>query len=74
MEAQKAKTAEAKPAQQIDKEVVLSWLNELDDQLATAKVISSRREQDLALENISQTILDYRTLLLAEEKTSEQQG
>lgn len=48
----------------IERELVLSWLNELDDQLATAKVISSRREQDLALENISQTILDYRTNLL----------
>lgn len=59
MEAQKAKTASP-----VDKEIVLSWLNELDDQLATAKVISSRREQDLALENLSQTILDYRTTLL----------
>ena len=56
--------------QKIDKEVVLSWLNEIEDQLATAKVISSRREQDLALEDISQTIMDYRTILL-EEKTSE---
>jgi len=56
--------------QKIDKEVVLSWLNDIEDQLATAKVISSRREQDLALEDISQTILDYRTILL-EEKTSE---
>lgn len=59
-----------KTAKQIDKEVVLSWLNEIEDQLATAKVISSRREQDLALEDISQTIMDYRTILL-EEKTSE---
>lgn len=56
--------------QKIDKEVVLSWLNEIEDQLATAKVISSRREQDLALEDISQTIIDYRTILL-EEKVSE---
>lgn len=54
----------------IDKDLVLHWLNELDDQLATAKVISSRGEQDLALEEISQTILDYRTILL-EEKESE---
>lgn len=59
MEAQKAKTASP-----VDKEIVLSWLNELEDQLATAKVISSRHEQDLALENISQTIVDYRTTLL----------
>lgn len=63
MEAQKAKTASP-----VDKELVLSWLNELEDQLATAKVISSRHEQDLALENISQTILDYRTNLLEGEK------
>ena len=65
MEAQTAKTAK-----KIDKEVVLSWLNEIEDQLATAKVISSRNEQDLALEDISQTIIDYRTILL-EEKASE---
>ena len=65
MEAQTAQTAK-----KIDKEVVLSWLNEIEDQLATAKVISSRREQDLALEDISQTIIDYRTILL-EEKASE---
>lgn len=63
-----AKTAQT--AKQIDKEVVLSWLNEIEDQLATAKVISSRNEQDLALEDISQTIIDYRTILL-EEKASE---
>lgn len=61
---------EAQKTQKIDKEVVLNWLNEIEDQLATAKVISSRREQDLALEDISQTIIDYRTILL-EEKTSE---
>lgn len=61
METQKTKLA--KP---VDKEVVLSWLNAIEDQLATAKVISSRHEQDLALENISQTIVDYRTLLLEE--------
>ena len=65
MEAQTAQTAK-----KIDKEVVLSWLNEIEDQLATAKVISSRNEQDLALEDISQTIIDYRTILL-EEKASE---
>lgn len=60
-------------SKKIDKDIVLHWLNELDDQLATAKVISSRGEQDLALEEISQTILDYRAILL-EEKESEQEG
>lgn len=56
----------------IDKELVLNWLNEIEDQLATAKVISSRREQDLALEDISQTILDYRTILLEEKENGQQ--
>lgn len=66
-------TQTTKPALPVDKEVVLSWLNELEDQLATAKVISSRHEQDLALENISQTIVDYRTILLEEKAEDEQQ-
>lgn len=67
-------TQTTKPAKLVDKEVVLGWLNELEDQLATAKVISSRHEQDLALENISQTIVDYRTILLEEKAEDEQQG
>lgn len=46
----------------------LAYLAELDDQLATAKVISDRREQDQALEHLSEEIIRFRTFLIEENK------
>ena len=49
-------------------EASLAYLAELDDQLATAKVISDRREQDQALEHLSEEIIRFRTFLIEEDK------
>lgn len=49
-------------------EASLVYLAELDDQLATAKVISDRREQDQALEQLSEEIIRFRTFLIEEDK------
>lgn len=49
-------------------EASLAYLAELDDQLATAKVISDRREQDQALEHLSEEIIRFRTFLIKEDK------
>lgn len=49
-------------------EASLAYLAELDDQLATAKVISNRREQDQALEHLSEEIIRFRTFLIEEDK------
>ena len=49
-------------------EASLAYLAELDDQLATAKVISDRREQDQALESLSEEIIRFRTFLIEENK------
>lgn len=41
--------------------LAIAWLDELEDDLASAKVIHSRQEQDQALEAISEKLCEARS-------------